>query len=822
VIPRGAMGEETLQPDLRTFLLDACRPVTRGAQPPAAREDWTRLEEAAFEQGIETLLWQRILKLEAAALPAGVAEHAALLLERSRQSTQDLLDELCEIVPELEQAGVVPVVLKGPALAAIAWGDPLARPSSDLDLLVPEGDLETAGRVLQGLGYERMPRPYDLIREYHYYRASDDMTVDLHWNVVGAQFPLALDVGAVAASGRRLRLGTCEVLVPSPAWLLVLAAVYAVKDHPQTRLVRLVDIERLVDRVAGLDWQEADRIACGLGVRRILRAALLAAERVVGFERPPPRQWLDEDATARRSGAHLADVVTGMAAERRPRQLFWLTKLRLQAGLRERRRDRFATWASLGLLALLANAEDRRVAANLPVGLAPALIRPWRLMGAVLGAYGRRARAEAAGGWNRLLRVLSLRGWRRLRPASDTSLHLLEGEGLLVSITRQEIWELNNTAAFIWCCIEDGLDLGTTVAAYAQSYGRPFAEARAELQGLLEQWWRMGVLEGSQQRREQSSGRPPGLPAKESGKGEEARAPGPRRFYRLLDLPIEIGFPHDAAMARVAPVLAPFAVPAADRAPPVRLEILEEGEGEFLLLLDGGVVERCHGLDRLAPAIKAELLVHAVNRYGFALDLHAAVLRFEEACLLLPAAPGSGKTVLAATLAQNGFAYLSDEVAILDSSFEVRGIPLCLTVKPEGFEVLRPLYPELAFLPEHRRGDGRSVRYLPPPISPGDHALDRHWPVRWVVFPRYRQGVPTRLEPIGRVAALRRLLEECLALRLALDHEKVALLVAWLAGIECFSLSSADPDEAVSLLRRMCEGSLHKAAAEPSLRMPAS
>ena len=173
--------------------------------------------------------------------------------------------------------------------------------------------------------------------------------------------------------------------------------------------------------------------------------------------------------------------------------------------------------------------------------------------------------------------------------------------------------------------------------------------------------------------------------------------------------------------------------------------------------------------------------------------------------MLLPASPGSGKTCLSLGLAHAGFAYHTDEIALLDGEdLHVRGVPVCPCVKDGGWPVISRLYPDIDTLQSHHRVDGKTVKYIPPPLDGHDVDPDQAWPVRWLVFPKYVRGSATELLPLSRVEGLRRLLEECLALRTPLNEVTVASLARWIAGIDCRTLTFSSLDDAVVLVRRLC------------------
>src|SRR5262249_40602483 len=130
--------------------------------------------------------------------------------------------------------------------------------------------------------------------------------------------------------------------------------------------------------------------------------------------------------------------------------------------------------------------------------------------------------------------------------------------------------------------------------------------------------------------------------------------------------------------------------------PPARadtlLEVLET-QGAHVLLEGIAPIRFCPQVERVTPHIKTSLLQTAIQRHSYFLEIHAGVVSNGEKCLLLPAAPGSGKTTLTAALIAAGFEYFSDEVALLEEPrLEVRPVPISLSVKSGALDVLAPLY----------------------------------------------------------------------------------------------------------------------------------
>jgi hypothetical protein len=276
-----------------------------------------------------------------------------------------------------------------------------------------------------------------------------------------------------------------------------------------------------------------------------------------------------------------------------------------------------------------------------------------------------------------------------------------------------------------------------------------------------------------------------------------------RRRYKLLDRIFEVGFCSDTACRTVDPVLRHLAT----SGHPDSVAAVVESQDGFKIVIDGAAVDHCLRIETLAPMVKQALGAAAVNDVqALALHLHAAMLRRNGTALLLPAAPGGGKSCLAAALARaSDFAYHTDEITLLErAALKVRGLPAALAVKDGGWPVLEPLYPEIRSLTTHRRADQTVVRYLPPPVQSRDPALDRSYAVRWIVFPRYAPSTPNHIERLARVEALQLVFDECLALRMELTSHTVQELIDWISGIECYTMTFSDIQEAVRLVDGVC------------------
>jgi hypothetical protein len=280
--------------------------------------------------------------------------------------------------------------------------------------------------------------------------------------------------------------------------------------------------------------------------------------------------------------------------------------------------------------------------------------------------------------------------------------------------------------------------------------------------------------------------------------------PATERRYRLLETCVLIRFAHAAQRRLVDSVIDHLATD--DRSVPtvvidIQGVIRDDGHLRSDVYRDGNPIGFVHRLSHLGPVVKGALWQSAVNAYDFLFYIHAGVVGTGEACILLPAAAGSGKSSLTAALTHGGFRFFSDEVALIErSTFRVPPAPLAICVKSTGWDLMARYYPDLLALPVHWRHDDKLVRYIPPPAGA---AQQPPAPVSHIIFPRHEKDAPTEIKPVARSEALGRLMGECLALRQRLDQKNVGDLVRWIAEIDCYGLTFSSLDEAANLVAQV-------------------
>lgn len=147
------------------------------------------------------------------------------------------------------------------------------------------------------------------------------------------------------------------------------------------------------------------------------------------------------------------------------------------------------------------------------------------------------------------------------------------------------------------------------------------------------------------------------------------------------------------------------------------------------------------------------LLAQRLNAY---LLLHAGVVARDDCAVILPAAPGSGKSTLTCALHLSGWRFLSDEFGVIDTE-KAAVLPLMkpAALKNQSIDIIGAIAGATLgpVFPKTRKGN---VAHF----VPFRHSVaQRHQPARprLVVFPQYRAGVRLRCTPVTRADTALRL-----------------------------------------------------------------
>ena len=183
-----------------------------------------------------------------------------------------------EIVAAFGDAGVRPILLKGPATSAWLYPtDPYRRTYFDADLLVSPADRAVARRVLTARGFEPTPHARldaDLGHALTFVRETDGALVDLHHGLHGmSEVPPERVWAAASSDTRTITVAGVPVTILGPTMQLLHAALHlGALDGPADRA--WIDLSRALDLSSAEEWEAAVELAETLGVAHELAARL--------------------------------------------------------------------------------------------------------------------------------------------------------------------------------------------------------------------------------------------------------------------------------------------------------------------------------------------------------------------------------------------------------------------------------------------------------------------------------------------------------------------------------------------------------------------
>ena len=139
--------------------------------------------------------------------------------------------------------------------------------------------------------------------------------------------------------------------------------------------------------------------------------------------------------------------------------------------------------------------------------------------------------------------------------------------------------------------------------------------------------------------------------------------------------------------------------------------------------------------------------------------IHAAVLERNGHALVMPGAPGSGKSTLTAALTLSGWRLLSDEFALVSMADGLlTPLPRPVSLKNASIGIIRERFPQAELGPETRDTSKGTVAHLKHSQDSIDRGDERVAPA-WIVFPRFTANADDQLEPLSKAQALLRVAE---------------------------------------------------------------
>jgi hypothetical protein len=253
---------------------------------------WPHLIAFASHELLAPALWVALRDKDLVSeLPNASAEYLRRTHAVNRVRNDRIMTELKEIIQQLNDAGIEPVLLKGAIdLVASRYSDSAARVLRDLDIFVLKPQHERALAILKSIGYEATA---DWLQTYfsELNRPGTISPVDLHW-YVSAQRDI-LPPGEATHASMAMTAGNLRFRILSPGHQIVHNILHSeIQDGGSA--VGFIWMRQLVDLVAIcshyeelLDWSLIRDRFSHHGLERVLHARLYMAHRLLGLRMPP-------------------------------------------------------------------------------------------------------------------------------------------------------------------------------------------------------------------------------------------------------------------------------------------------------------------------------------------------------------------------------------------------------------------------------------------------------------------------------------------------------------------------------------------------------
>jgi len=201
------------------------------------------------------------------------------------------------VIEALEADGIRVLLLKGPALARTVYPAAAMRQGSDIDLLIPHGDMKRCERVMTELGYtcffqaaEHSPRTGHHQVFYPGAEGVGPFGVEVHWKL-DCGFGLLPDGFVDEMFSRSIRVEADDITFSTLSMedhLLYQASHMACQHCYATRLSWICDIAMLSEQIPDTaGWEDLLVLSVGRNCRLSLEAAVQMARFWTGLTLPP-------------------------------------------------------------------------------------------------------------------------------------------------------------------------------------------------------------------------------------------------------------------------------------------------------------------------------------------------------------------------------------------------------------------------------------------------------------------------------------------------------------------------------------------------------
>jgi hypothetical protein len=252
--------------------------------------DWEAVANQAVRWQVEPVVLGNLLRHFADSIPP---ERRAVFAQREQLSRAAAVTQTLRVLDAangLSAAGIATLVLKGPAIAKLAYDDVSQRSFSDIDLIVARKDLDAAQGHLESRGYEPLFTPEsrkNLIDGQHALEFSGPGPhIELHWALLPRYFRFDLGPEALWEQAITIQIGPGSVRTIAPHHLFLYLCAHGAK-HEWIMYRWVCDVAQLARRLTAEQSALIATLAEQTGSKRIVALALRLVRDVFGDDAAP-------------------------------------------------------------------------------------------------------------------------------------------------------------------------------------------------------------------------------------------------------------------------------------------------------------------------------------------------------------------------------------------------------------------------------------------------------------------------------------------------------------------------------------------------------
>lgn len=246
--------------------------------------DWLRFTRNALSHDVLPLVYTSLKPAGGRAVPASILDQLARYFDRHARHNRRLAAELLRLLALLDAHSIPALAVRGPELAAAAYGELALRTFGDLDILIRRRDALRArdilfadgytlyGTRLDADGFPAEPGKY----EYMFTRHDGDWFTELHWRLTPQHLLASLDFEHLGGRRSLVTLNGTPVPTLTAEDTLLVLSIHGYTHH-WGRLKWVCDVAELVGAASHMNWRQVEVNARRFGCWRMVALGLRLA-----------------------------------------------------------------------------------------------------------------------------------------------------------------------------------------------------------------------------------------------------------------------------------------------------------------------------------------------------------------------------------------------------------------------------------------------------------------------------------------------------------------------------------------------------------------